>query len=106
MSEDLAAGSQGLTPTGKRQKSGKSSNPARAKDTFGPDVIPTEGNFFAKIPAYLRGVVAEIQKVIWPTWRQMGIYTAVVLVFLIVLIALVAGVDWLAGQGVRWSLTQ
>ena len=42
-----------------------------------------------------------MKRVIWPTGRQMVNYTAIVLAFLIVLTAIVAGVDFLAGLGVE-----
>ncbi len=63
------------------------------------------GNIFTQIVDYFRGVIAEMRKVIWPTWRQMGVYTGVVLLFLVVVIGIVSGVDFLAGKGVEWTLT-
>ena len=43
-----------------------------------------------------------MRKVIWPTGREMVTYSLVVLVFLILMTALVAGVDYVTGLGVRW----
>ena len=42
---------------------------------------------------YLKQVVAEMRKVIWPNRKQMLTYTSVVLVFLAVMVALVGGTD-------------
>jgi preprotein translocase subunit SecE len=42
---------------------------------------------------YLRQVVAELRKVIWPNRKQMGSYTSVVLVFLIFMVTLIGLVD-------------
>ena len=42
---------------------------------------------------YLKQVVAELRKVIWPNRKQMVNYTAVVLVFLAFMTALIGGVD-------------
>ena len=42
---------------------------------------------------YLKQVVAELRKVIWPNRKQMVNYTAVVLVFLVFMVALISGVD-------------
>ena len=42
---------------------------------------------------YLKQVVAELRKVIWPNRKQMVNYTAVVLVFLVFMVALIGGVD-------------
>jgi len=50
--------------------------------------------------------VQEMRKVIWPTARQMVVYTSIVFAFLIITTALVAGVDFLAGMGVEKVLTR
>lgn len=42
---------------------------------------------------YLREVVGELRKVIWPNRKQMVSYTTVVLVFLVFMVALIGGVD-------------
>jgi preprotein translocase subunit SecE len=42
---------------------------------------------------YLKQVVAEMRKVIWPNRKQMFSYTSVVLVFLAFMVALVGGAD-------------
>ena len=42
---------------------------------------------------YLKQVVAELRKVIWPNRKQMVNYTAVVLVFLVFMVALILVVD-------------
>ena len=42
---------------------------------------------------FLREVVAELRKVIWPSRKQMITYTVVVIVFLIIMVALVSGLD-------------
>jgi preprotein translocase subunit SecE len=55
----------------------------------------TEGrrNPFAFVFNYLKQVVAELRKVIWPNRKQMVSYTSVVLVFLIFMVALIGVVD-------------
>jgi preprotein translocase subunit SecE len=45
------------------------------------------------IVTYLRQVVAELRKVIWPNRKQMVTYTSVVLVFLAFMVALIGVVD-------------
>ena len=42
---------------------------------------------------YLKQVVAELRKVIWPNRKQMISYTGVVLAFLAFMVALIGGVD-------------
>ncbi len=50
-------------------------------------------NPFLFVWTYLGQVVAELRKVIWPNRKQMVSYTTVVLLFLIFMVALIAGVD-------------
>jgi preprotein translocase subunit SecE len=47
---------------------------------------------------YLKQVVAELRKVIWPNRKQMISYTTVVLVFLAFMVALIGGVDLGVGK--------
>ncbi|GDY29382.1 preprotein translocase subunit SecE [Gandjariella thermophila] len=57
---------------------------------------------FRRLLRFLREVVAELRKVIWPTRRQLVTYTTVVLVFVAFMVALVAGLDLAFGKGVFW----
>ena len=50
------------------------------------------GNPFSGLN-FLREVIAELRKVIWPNRKQMVTYTSVVLVFLVFMVALIGGVD-------------
>ena len=50
-------------------------------------------NPFAFVWTFLKQVVAELRKVIWPNRKQMINYTAVVLVFLAFMVALIGLVD-------------
>jgi preprotein translocase subunit SecE len=43
---------------------------------------------------FVRQVVAELRKVIWPTRRELGTYTAVALVFVIIMTTLVTSLDY------------
>ena len=54
----------------------------------------------ARVLRFLREVVAELRKVIWPTRPQLVTYTTVVLVFVAFMVALVAGLDILFARGV------
>jgi preprotein translocase subunit SecE len=55
---------------------------------------------FRRAGRFLREVVAELRKVIWPTRRQLTTYTLVVLVFVSIMVAVVAGLDLLFAKGV------
>ena len=52
------------------------------------------------IGRFLREVVAELRKVIWPGRRELITYTTVVIVFVAFIVALVAGLDLLFAKGV------
>ena len=50
-------------------------------------------NPIAFVVNYLKQVIAELRKVIWPNRKQMVSYTSVVLVFLAFMVALIGVVD-------------
>jgi preprotein translocase subunit SecE len=43
---------------------------------------------------FFRQSVAELRKVIWPTRKELGTYTSVALVFIIIMIAIVTSLDY------------
>jgi preprotein translocase subunit SecE len=43
---------------------------------------------------YIKQVIADLRKVIWPNRKQMVTYTSVVLIFLAFMVALIGGVDF------------
>ncbi len=49
---------------------------------------------------FYKQVVAELRKVIWPTRRELLTYTAVVLVFVLFMVAVVSAFDFVFSQGV------
>ncbi|MEV5069237.1 preprotein translocase subunit SecE [Microbacterium sp. LMI12-1-1.1] len=66
------------------------------------EVVPAEGtaaprekklNVFARIALFIRQVFAELRKVVTPTRQELLKYTAVVLGFVVVMMALVYGLD-------------
>jgi preprotein translocase subunit SecE len=67
--------------------------PTRDRKESGPGM-------FARLFRFLREVVAELRKVIWPTRKQMFTYTVVVLVFVSFMVALIAGIDFGLAKGV------
>ena len=56
----------------------------------------------SRFARFVREVIAELRKVIWPTRRQQLTYTIVVLVFVAVVVAFVSGLDLLFAKGVFW----
>jgi preprotein translocase subunit SecE len=57
---------------------------------------------FGRLALFLRQVVNELRKVVTPTRRELISYTAVVLVFVVIMMALVAGFDFGFGWLVSW----
>jgi preprotein translocase subunit SecE len=95
-----------LRPTGKRSrktaeaeeptvetkggltKDGTTTKVKTAKKPAGPSRNP-----IMIVITYLKQVVAELRKVIWPNRKQMVSYTSVVLAFLVFMVALIGLVD-------------
>ncbi|MEO6879403.1 MAG: preprotein translocase subunit SecE [Mycobacteriaceae bacterium] len=61
---------------------------------------PEKENPFARITRFFREVVSELRKVIWPTRKELVTYTAVVLVFVSFLVALISVLDLVFAKGV------
>ncbi len=54
---------------------------------------------------YFRQIRAELRKVAWPTREEVTKYSIVVLVALVLLTALIFGLDYVFGKGVIWLFT-
>jgi preprotein translocase subunit SecE len=91
--------------TGKSGKAGKATRASRAsrakKSTKAGTKVKkskkagaSSANPIIFVYNYLKQVVAEIRKVIWPSRKQMLTYTSVVLVFLAFMVALVGLTDF------------
>jgi preprotein translocase subunit SecE len=57
---------------------------------------------FARIGLFYRQVVNELTKVVWPTRNQLTTYTAVVMVFVTFIIAVVSLLDLVLTKIVFW----
>lgn len=57
---------------------------------------------FARIALFLRQVINELKKVVTPTRKELLSYTGVVLVFVVIMMALVFGLDTLFGFLVQY----
>ncbi|MGB9376051.1 MAG: preprotein translocase subunit SecE [Mycobacteriales bacterium] len=60
------------------------------------DAVPGERrrNPLSRAGRFYREVVAELRKVIWPTRKELVTYTTVVVVFVSIVVAIVAGFDY------------
>jgi preprotein translocase subunit SecE len=109
-----AVGTRPLRPTGKRSRRGTFESDVTDADADADSVTETKTkttskngsgkkktakksaprqNPFVFVWNFLKQVVAELRKVIWPNRKQMVSYTTVVLVFLVFMVALIGGVD-------------
>lgn len=106
-------GDQPLRPTGKRSRhrAADAGDESDATELSEADVESEAGeaakakkakkkpaeesrNPFLFVLNYLKQVVAELRKVIWPNRKQMVTYTSVVLAFLVFMVTLVAASDY------------
>ncbi|MDA2892038.1 preprotein translocase subunit SecE [Mycolicibacterium sp. BiH015] len=78
------------------------SGPKRKKKTAKKPKDGPSRNPIAFVINYLREVVGELRKVIWPNRKQMASYTTVVLLFLIFMVAMIGGVDLGLAKLVTW----
>ncbi|MDR1393230.1 MAG: preprotein translocase subunit SecE [Bifidobacteriaceae bacterium] len=49
---------------------------------------------------FVRQVVSELRQVVRPTREELWTYSRVVVVFVLIVMAFIFGVDWLTGKGV------
>jgi preprotein translocase subunit SecE len=57
-------------------------------------------NAVQRLGLWYRQIVAELRKVIWPTRKELVAYTIVTLVFAVVMILIVSGLDY----GANWAV--
>lgn len=95
-SEDTASSADKSAASGKVEAGGgKSRKSAQATK-------PRKENIFKRLRRYLREVIAELRKVIWPNRKQLVTYTIVVLVFLAFMVTFIGLLDIGVLQGVTW----
>lgn len=103
-----AASAGAVRPSGKRKpNAGESEVSAAAVKVVKPKVRrgsseeeQVSRNPFVRILTFLREVVAEMRKVIWPNKNEMVTYTIVVLVFIVGIVGLTTGLDVGFGKAV------
>ncbi|ASO18209.1 preprotein translocase subunit SecE [Actinoalloteichus hoggarensis] len=79
-----------------------SGTPRKGRPTESRDGKGKRPSLPRRLGRFVREVVAELRKVIWPTRKQMVTYTLVVLVFVSFMVTLVAGLDIAFSRGVLW----
>ena len=98
--EDSAGGGVATRSRPGRSRTAPKKARAAAKSTRTKDV--DRPGIFARIRNFVREVVAELRKVIWPTRKELLTYTAVVIVFVTIMFTIVAGLDWAFTKAMFW----
>jgi preprotein translocase subunit SecE len=86
---DDASGAVELTDSDSDDDTRKKAKKAKKAKTSGDP----SSNPFVFVLTFLKQVVAELRKVIWPNRKQMGSYSSVVLAFLVFMVTLIGLVD-------------
>jgi preprotein translocase subunit SecE len=79
---------------GPKGTSGRSDRPRGTRERNNP---------IARLIRFVREVVAELRKVIWPTRKELITYTSVVIVFVAIMVAIVWGLDAGFAKLVMWG---
>lgn len=85
------AGSARASARAAAARSGVTAGKGRA--TASRDGNRDSRNIFQRLVRYIREVVAELRKVIWPTKNEMVTYSIVVLTFLVFMVAAIWALD-------------
>jgi len=70
---------------------GADKSPPRSK---GRTKVGERPNVFARIRNFIREVISELGKVIWPTRKELLTYTGVVIVFVAIMVTIVGLLDY------------
>jgi preprotein translocase subunit SecE len=57
---------------------------------------------FGRLSLFIRQVVNELKKVVTPTRKELVSFTLVVLVFVVIMMAIVGGLDWVFSLAVNY----
>jgi preprotein translocase subunit SecE len=92
-SDEGSSGAVELTESSAEDEAGKKPKKAKNKAQKARKPGTQSTNPIVYVYNYLKQVVAELRKVIWPNRKQMGTYTSVVLAFLVFMVTLIGLVD-------------
>lgn len=91
--KELVGATAGSARAAARRGAVSGTTEAKGRPTRARDAEVEKLGFFARIARFLKEVVAELRKVIWPARNQMVTYTIVVIVFVVFMVAFVSGLD-------------
>lgn len=89
-----------LRPSGKRQITG--SEKGRTATVASARVTDDAGHGSRGPVAYVGSVGREMKKVIWPTGREMVSSVVITVIFLVIMVAVCATVDFLSHEGIEF----
>ncbi len=92
--DDAGADSEGVDSDG-AQDASRGAAPKKSKKAKSD-----QPGIFARFAKFLRQVVAELRKVIWPTRSELINYASVVLVFVVIMAAILAAYDFAFARAV------
>jgi preprotein translocase subunit SecE len=101
---DAAAGGDVPDDADHATGSGDTALAERSASSESPKAKKRSGGPFGRVGGFFREVVSELRKVIWPTRKELLTYTGVVIVFVVVVTAIVSGLDYVFGKGILWAL--
>jgi preprotein translocase subunit SecE len=94
LDEDKEPISRGGTATRRKAESAESQPKPRSETG--------RVGIFGRVGRFVREVVAELRKVIWPTRKELLTYTSVVVVFIAVMTSIVVLLDLAFARGMLW----
>lgn len=86
---ETTGAARGGTATKTRARPSREAATTKPSRSHGAERI----GLWARLARFFREIVAELRKVIWPTRNELITYTTVVVVFVTVIVAIVAGLD-------------
>ncbi|MCP2177799.1 preprotein translocase subunit SecE [Williamsia maris] len=101
-------GKRSSTPRGKRntapdsEADTASSVALKERSSRSSTATDQSRNPFIRLWIFLKQVVGELKKVIWPSRSEMVRYTIIVLIFVIVMTAFISGIDLGFAKAVLW----
>lgn len=66
---------------------------------------PAKAGFFAGIALFFRQMISELKKVVTPTRSELVNYTLVVIGFVVLMMLIISGLDFVFGNGAVWIFT-
>jgi len=96
--DDAAAATSGGRRTATKARPKSSTPDKKATKTK----EPARRGIIFRLINFIREVVAELSKVIWPTRKELITYTAVVVVFVSIMLTVVASLDFGFAKVVLW----